>query len=105
MSCTRPARCTVSDTYDHRTLVRVASIPDLIAGGSMVQVKLARDWTDGTGTVHAAGDIVEVDTVTLAKLEASGVVQPGWAGPTGGGKDWAGPTGGGKDWTSPTHTS
>jgi hypothetical protein len=66
-----------------------------------VQVKLARDWTDGTGTAHAAGDIVEVDTVTLAELEETGVVNPGWAGPTGGGKD---PTGGGKDWTNPTDT-
>jgi len=58
-----------------------------------VQVKLARDWTDGTGATHAAGDIVEVDTVTLAKLEETGVVNPAWAGPTGGEKDWAGPTG------------
>ena len=61
-----------------------------------MQVKLARDWTDATGAAHAAGDIVEVDTVTLAELEATGVVADSkdWAGPTGG-KDWAGPTGSG----------
>jgi len=57
----------------------------------MVQVKLERDWTDGTGASHAAGDLVEVDTVTLAELEATGVVKTDWAGPTGT-KDWAGPT-------------
>jgi hypothetical protein len=57
-----------------------------------VQVKLARDWTDPTGAAHHAGDIVEVDTVTLAELEQTGVVTPNWAGPT---KvdGWAGPTG------------
>lgn len=64
----------------------------------MVQVKLARDWTDAAGSVHAAGDIVEVDTATLAALEASGTVvaQTDWAGPTGGTKNWAGPTGAGQ---------
>ena len=41
-----------------------------------MQVKLAREWTDGTGTEHAAGDLVEVDTITLAELEATGVVLP-----------------------------
>jgi hypothetical protein len=64
--------------------------------GDNVQVKLARDWNDPTGASHHAGDLVEVDTVTLAELEQTGVVAPGWAGPTGGtGKPdgWAGPTG------------
>jgi hypothetical protein len=41
-----------------------------------VQVRLARDWTDGTGADHEAGDLVEVDTITLAELEATGVVLP-----------------------------
>ena len=41
-----------------------------------MQVKLARDWTDGTGAEHAAGDLVEIDTITLAELEATGVVLP-----------------------------
>jgi hypothetical protein len=41
-----------------------------------VQVRLARDWTDTTGNEHAAGDLVEVDTITLAELEATGVVVP-----------------------------
>jgi hypothetical protein len=66
----------------------------------MVHVQLARDWTDGTGTAHSAGDMVDVDAVTLAELEAAGVVKPvtekpaGWAGPTGttGTDGWAGPT-------------
>jgi hypothetical protein len=40
----------------------------------MVQVRLARDWTDGTGADHDAGDLVDVDAVTLAELEATGVV-------------------------------
>jgi hypothetical protein len=69
----------------------------------MVYVRLARDWTDGTGAGHTAGDLVDVDAVTLAELEATGVVAPegvgtlesaSWAGPTGGSGDWAGPTGG-----------
>ena len=39
-----------------------------------MQVHLAKDWTDPTGTDHTAGDTVEVDAVTLAELEATGVV-------------------------------
>ena len=61
-----------------------------------MQVKLARDWTDPTGASHHAGDIVEVDTVTLAELEQTGVVTPNWAGPTDTPAKpdaWAGPTG------------
>jgi hypothetical protein len=50
---------------------------------STVQVKLDKDWTDPTGATHAAGDIVEVDKVTLAELEATGIVKTDWAGPTG----------------------
>ena len=40
----------------------------------MVCVRLARDWTDGAGAAHGAGDMVDVDAVTLAELEADGVV-------------------------------
>jgi hypothetical protein len=40
----------------------------------MVYVRLARDWTDGGGAAHDAGDMVDVDAVTLAELEADGVV-------------------------------
>jgi hypothetical protein len=40
----------------------------------MVYVRLARDWTDGGGAAHGAGDMVDVDAVTLAELEADGVV-------------------------------
>lgn len=65
----------------------------------MVYVRLAQDWTDGDGTAHSAGDMVDVDAATLAELEASGVVaSPGgstaaWPGPTGGDTEsWPGPT-------------
>jgi hypothetical protein len=69
----------------------------------MVAVRLARGWIDYDGTVHQAGDLVEVDAVTLAKMEAAGVVTaPGdeptmaWAGPTSDEDEptmaWAGPT-------------
>jgi len=83
----------------------------------MVYVRLARDWTDRGGAAHGAGDMVDVDAVTLAELEGDGVVattdrgesdapdwagptapepphqhRPGWAGPTAPKPDWAGPT-------------
>ena len=62
----------------------------------MVYVQLAREWTDGTGAAHGAGDMIDVDAVTLAELEATGVI----AGPDTalGGKPvtvaaaWVGPT-------------
>jgi hypothetical protein len=64
-----------------------------------VHVRIARNWTDPTGLAHRAGDLVDVDAVTLAELEATGVVSSsdrgpvaGWAGPTGGDASWAGPT-------------
>jgi hypothetical protein len=40
----------------------------------MVYVRLAQGWTDGGGADHVAGDMVDVDAVTLARLEAEGVV-------------------------------
>jgi hypothetical protein len=40
----------------------------------MVYVRLAQGWTDGGGAAHVAGDMVDVDAVTLAELEAEGVV-------------------------------
>jgi hypothetical protein len=65
----------------------------------MVYVQLAQDWTDDTGTAHHSGDMVDVDPVTLANLEAAGIV---WRGPTGDDgqpnastlktTDWRGPT-------------
>jgi hypothetical protein len=42
----------------------------------MVAVRLARGWVGYGGSVHRAGDFVDVDAVTLAKLEACGVVTP-----------------------------
>ncbi|HEX6967297.1 MAG TPA: hypothetical protein VF174_00490 [Micromonosporaceae bacterium] len=76
----------------------------------MVYVRLESEWTDPQGTTHAAGDMVDVDAVTLAELQATGIVseEADWAGPTGGTElepDWAGPTGGGDitpDWAGPT---
>ncbi|MCW2643644.1 MAG: hypothetical protein JWP76_5950 [Dactylosporangium sp.] len=69
----------------------------------MVYVQLAREWTDGGGAAHAVGDMVDVDAVTLAQLEADGVVASteksgatvptGWAGETGADPAWAGETG------------
>jgi len=65
----------------------------------MVYVRLAKEWTDGDGTTHSAGDMVDVDAATLAELEASGIVEgsggktQAWPGPTGGDTDaWPGPT-------------
>jgi hypothetical protein len=77
----------------------------------MVNVRIDREWTDGDGAGHAAGDTVDIDAATLARLEADGVVtsKPGpgdrgndpWPGETGtdpkrpGGTaaEWAGETG------------
>ncbi|HEX5541835.1 MAG TPA: hypothetical protein VFX60_09765 [Micromonospora sp.] len=65
-------------------------------GGAIVHVRLEKEWTDGTGKTHAAGDMVDVDAATLAELQAIGIIseEANWAGPTGGGAgtDWAGPT-------------
>ncbi|MFU8849928.1 hypothetical protein ACNAW0_02900 [Micromonospora sp. SL1-18] len=79
----------------------------------MVYVKLERDWTDAAGVAHSAGESVDVDAATLAKLQAQGTVSEGsgdgeesanWAGPTGATTDWAGPTGATTDWAGPTGT-
>ncbi|MDT5037384.1 MAG: hypothetical protein QOE03_2569 [Micromonosporaceae bacterium] len=77
----------------------------------MVYVRLAQGWTDGGGAAYDAGDMVDVDPVTLAELEADGVVAsadrsdsgtdpwPGPTGPTGpqpdddGDRRWPRPTG------------
>jgi hypothetical protein len=64
----------------------------------MVYVRLEKEWTDAQGVTHAAGESVDVDAATLAKLQARGIVggeKPDWLGPTGGGTAWLGPTGGG----------
>lgn len=37
-------------------------------------VRLANDWTGPDQTRHRAGELVEVDNVTLAELEAGGFV-------------------------------
>ena len=46
----------------------------------MVAVRLARGWVGYSGSVHRAGELVDVDAITLAKLEACGVVTP-WENP------------------------
>ncbi|MFC7548400.1 hypothetical protein [Plantactinospora sp. GCM10030261] len=38
-------------------------------------VRLASAWTDRSGAVYAAGDMVDIDAVTLAELEEQGVVE------------------------------
>jgi hypothetical protein len=40
-----------------------------------VHVRLSTAWTDPDGTVWAPGDTVDVDAVTLAKLEEQGMVE------------------------------
>jgi hypothetical protein len=69
----------------------------------MVLVRLAQDWTDGSGSAHEAGEMVDVDAGTLAELEASGIVAA-WPGPSGEEPDWPGPSGGGggTDWPGPS---
>jgi hypothetical protein len=58
-----------------------------------VYVRLAGDWADQGGAVHAAGEFVDIDAITLAKLEEQGVVdsagQPDGDEPQG--EDWWGP--------------
>jgi hypothetical protein len=51
----------------------------------MVHVRLEREWTDDSGNTHSAGETVDVDPGTLAKLEAEGIVaEPqSWIGITG----------------------
>jgi len=53
-----------------------------------VYVRLAADWADANGTLHGAGEFVDVDAITLAVLEELGVVEnpeeagrPEWMGP------------------------
>jgi hypothetical protein len=40
-----------------------------------MQVRLDSGWTDPAGRFHAAGDVVDVDAVMLARLEGIGVVR------------------------------
>lgn len=40
-----------------------------------MHVRLSAAWTDPVGTVHAPGDTIDVDAVTLAKLEEQGMVE------------------------------
>lgn len=66
-------------------------------------VRLATAWADRTGTVHRAGEVVDIDAITLAELEEQGVVEnageeierPEWVGPgevgPEGVPDWVGP--------------
>lgn len=60
----------------------------------MVYARLEKDWTDPSGVDHSAGEMVDLDAGTLAKLEEEGVVSE-WIGPTSEkvGTNWIGPTG------------
>lgn len=64
-------------------------------------VRLAVAWTDPFGMAYGAGDLVDIDAVTLAELEEQGVVEnmtenpkdDGYTGPTGEeGDGYTGPT-------------
>jgi hypothetical protein len=46
-----------------------------VRGTAKVYVRLAMPWADPSGTVHGAGEFVDVDVVTLAELEEQGVVE------------------------------
>lgn len=50
-------------------------------------VRLAAEWTDPFGIVHDAGDVVDIDVITLAELEERGVVKAMSEEP----EEWAGP--------------
>jgi hypothetical protein len=39
-----------------------------------VYVRLATAWTDADGVAHGAGDVIDIDAVTLAELEEQGLV-------------------------------
>ena len=75
-------------------------------------VRLAVAWTDPFGVSHCAGDLVDIDAVTLAELEEQGVVEnmtdpkEAYVGPTGGEDDsYVGPTGTQSDsYVGPTGT-
>ncbi len=63
-------------------------------------VRLATAWIDPFGMSFNAGDLVDIDAVTLAELEEQGVVEnmtdpkEAYVGPTGGeGDGYVGPTG------------
>jgi len=65
-----------------------------------VLVRLAAEWTDPFGVDHYAGDVVDIDVITLAELEERGVVQAmseaeEWTGP---GEEPEQPT---PEWTGP----
>ncbi|WP_020521295.1 hypothetical protein [Catelliglobosispora koreensis] len=78
-------------------------------------VRLALAWTDPFGVPHGAGELVDIDAVTLAELEEQGVVMnmtdptPTWTSPTSDPEadpTWTSPTSDPDnekdDWTSPT---
>ncbi len=63
-------------------------------------VRLAVEWTDPFGIAHNAGDVVDIDVITLAELEEKGVVhnmsempeQEEWNGPSEQEEQWNGPS-------------
>jgi hypothetical protein len=62
----------------------------------MVNVRLVRDWTDGAGSRHGAGELVDVPGGLVPELERSGVIGPPSVEPEEGeqrylGLSWVGP--------------
>ena len=41
----------------------------------MARVRLDAEWTDPDGVTHAAGDTVDVDEETLARLKERGLIR------------------------------
>ena len=78
-------------------------------------VRLAAEWTDPFGVAHSAGDVVDIDVITLAELEERGVVHnmsepEEWNGPTEAAAEeeqWNGPTEAAEEeqWNGPTEAA
>jgi hypothetical protein len=72
-------RCSQTDSRQRKFAEMVRVLPARWAvreGGGAVLVRLAVEWTDPFGIVHDAGDVVDIDVITLAELEERGVVEP-----------------------------
>jgi len=93
--------CSQTDNTQHKFAEMVRVLPARRAftreGGGGVLVRLAAEWTDPFGIAHNAGDVVDIDVITLAELEERGVVHTmsepeERSGPTEQEEEWSGPT-------------
>lgn len=81
--------CRQTDSLQRKFAEMVRVLPARWAvreGGGAVLVRLAEEWTDPFGIAHDAGDVVDIDVITLAELEERGVVRAmseaeEWTGP------------------------